>query len=73
MIRSLPVAVKSGFQNLKLPANIITDSLFSRVEGQYSKYLNLMTIQIAAESNQISKDLLRSAEKQIGLAWQAFG
>jgi hypothetical protein len=67
MIRDLAVAIQSDFQNLKLPANIITESLLSRGEGQYSKYLNLMTIQMMAGIYQIFKDLLKSAEKQTGL------
>jgi hypothetical protein len=65
MVQGLLAAVQSGFQSLRLPANIKTDSLLTRVEGQYSKYLNLMEIQMAAESNNIFKDLFKLMKEQI--------
>jgi hypothetical protein len=60
IIRSLAASVRSDFQNLKLPTNIITDSLLSDIEGQVTKFLNLMTLQVAAENNDILRELFRS-------------
>jgi hypothetical protein len=70
-IKSLAAAVSSGFLNIKFPCNLVTDSLLSGVEKQYSTYLNHMTIQMAAQSNNIFQDLFDKMEKQTGVAWRA--
>jgi hypothetical protein len=69
MVQGLVAALQSGFQSLRLPPNIITHSLLTRVEGQYHKYLYLMVISMAAESNNIFKDLLKLIEEQTDKAW----
>jgi hypothetical protein len=62
-IRSLEAIVQIGFKNQKLLANAIVYWLWSRVEGQYSRYLNMMVIQMISESKDILKDRLRKAGK----------
>jgi hypothetical protein len=69
--KSLAAAVSSGFLNIKLPCNLITDSLLRPAEKQYSTYLDHMTSQMAAESNNIFQDIFNKMEKQTMVAWSA--
>jgi hypothetical protein len=39
-IRQISTNIQDGFRGLQIPANVITDSLLTRVEGQYQVYLN---------------------------------
>jgi hypothetical protein len=54
-----------------IPTNLIRDSLLSRVEKQYNLYIKQMTLQMAAESNDIFRHLFDHMEKQTSLAWKA--
>jgi hypothetical protein len=64
-IKQISTNIQDGFRSLQIPANVITYSLLTRVEGQYQGYLKRMTIQMAAESNDIFKTLLRDTEDTI--------
>jgi hypothetical protein len=42
----ISINLQDGFRSLQIPANVITDALLTRVEGQYQVYLKRMTIQM---------------------------
>jgi hypothetical protein len=69
-IRQISANLQDGFRSLQIPANVITDSLLTRVEGQYQIYLKRMTIQMATESNDICKALLRDTEDTLNNMWK---
>jgi hypothetical protein len=69
-IRQISTNIQDGFRGLQIPANVITDSLLTRVEGQYQVYSKRMTIQMAAESNDIFKSLLRDTEDTLNNMWK---
>jgi hypothetical protein len=52
-MKQISVEVQEGFRKLQIQANVVTDSLFTRVESQCQVYLKRMKIQMAAESNDI--------------------
>jgi hypothetical protein len=62
VVKQISINLQDGFINLQIPANVITDSFLTRVEGQYQVYFKRMTIQMAAESNDLFKTLLRDTE-----------
>jgi hypothetical protein len=72
-IRPISMNIQDGFRSLQIPANIITDSLLTRVEGQYQVYLKRMTIQLAAENNDIFKLLLKDTEDILNNMWKVAG
>jgi hypothetical protein len=44
-INHISINLQDGFRNLQIPANVITESLLTRVEGQYQVYLKRKIIQ----------------------------
>jgi hypothetical protein len=69
-IRQISTNIQDGLRVLQILANIITDSLLTRVEGQYQVYFKRMTLQMAAESNDIFKSLLRDTEDTLNNMWR---
>jgi hypothetical protein len=68
--KQISTKLQGGFRNLQIPANLITDSLLTKVGGQYQAYLKRMTIQMAAEDNDILKVLLRDTEDTLNNLWK---
>jgi hypothetical protein len=61
-MKQISVDVQEWFRKPQIPANVITHSLLTRVEIQYQVYRKTMTIQLAAETNDIFKLILVDSE-----------
>jgi hypothetical protein len=69
-MKKMIVKLQEGFSSTQIPVNVIIESLATKVDNQFQTYLNRMTIQMAAESNNIFKVLLRDMEDAFNNLWR---